>query len=250
MIKLGGIVDLKGMKIQPGQVVSDPYARAFAPMKEETIKEEDHEVNMASGQLDYIIKSANELKSKMGMGEKNLPGWIQDHISKAHSYLHQANSGYHELGEQKLNEKRSVAAIQKDFTKVIAAIASELEKYKSVKGTPKAKDYIANLKKLNAQKEKLESEMDYVVSNIYVDAEYQGESIKEAKKYDIGSGYMGNGLTIWNRAEEEHGDYKIIAHISPQGKLSVRDKQLPADLKKMFQLWADSMAKGNMGPKY
>ena len=75
-------------------------------------------------------------------------------------------------------------------------------------------------------------------------------SIQEAKKYDIGSGYMGNGLTIWNRAEEQHGDYKIIAHISPDGKLSIRDKQLPADLKKMFQLWADSMAKGNMGPKY
>ena len=74
--------------------------------------------------------------------------------------------------------------------------------------------------------------------------------IKEAKKYDIGSGYMGNGLTIWNRAEEENRDYKIIAHISPQGKLSIRDTQLPADLKKMFQLWADSMAKGNMGPKY
>jgi hypothetical protein len=76
------------------------------------------------------------------------------------------------------------------------------------------------------------------------------EPIKESKKYDIGSGYMGNGLTIWNRAEEENRDYKIIAHISPQGKLSIRDKQLPADLKKTFQIWADSMAKGNMGPKY
>ncbi len=76
------------------------------------------------------------------------------------------------------------------------------------------------------------------------------KKLVEAKKYDIGSGYMGNGLTIWNRAEEEHGDYKIIAHISPDGKLSVRDKQLPNDLKKMFQVWADSMKKGNMGPKY
>jgi flagellar biosynthesis chaperone FliJ len=72
-----------------------------------------------------------------------------------------------------VNEERSVGAIQKDFTKVIAAIASELEKYKSVKGTDKAKQYIANLKKLGAAKEKLEAEMDYVVSNIYVDAELQ-----------------------------------------------------------------------------
>jgi hypothetical protein len=75
--------------------------------------------------------------------------------------------------ESVMSEARSVGAIQKDFTKVIAAIASELEKYKSVKGTPKAKQYVVNLKKLNAAKEKLESEMDYVVSNIYADAELE-----------------------------------------------------------------------------
>jgi len=87
-----------------------------------------------------------------------------------------------------------------------------------------------------------------------VQESYKGKiSLKrlvEAKKYDIGSGYMGNGLTIWNRAEEQYGDYKIIAHISKQGDLKVYDKQLPADLKKMFQIWANSMAKGTMGPKH
>lgn len=72
----------------------------------------------------------------------------------------------------------------------------------------------------------------------------------EAKKYDIGSGYMGDGLTIWNRAVEKRGEYEIIAHISKQGDLKIYDKGLPADLKKMFQIWADSMKKGNMGPKY
>jgi hypothetical protein len=61
---------------------------------------------------------------------------------------------------------------------------------------------------------------------------------------------MGNGLTIWNRAEEQYGDYKIIAHIDDNGVLSIRDKQLPSDIKKMFQIWADSMKKGNKGPKY
>ena len=75
--------------------------------------------------------------------------------------------------ESVIREARSVGQIQKDFSKVVAAIASELEKYKSVKGTDKAKQYIANLKKLGAAKEKLESEMDYVVSNIYADAELE-----------------------------------------------------------------------------
>ena len=91
MIKLGGLI--KEALGKPGQLIPNPYARAFAPIKE---ADEDHEVKMAQGQLDYIIKTANELKQKLGNAEKNIPGWIQDHISKAHSYLHQSNSGYHE----------------------------------------------------------------------------------------------------------------------------------------------------------
>ena len=75
-------------------------------------------------------------------------------------------------------------------------------------------------------------------------------TIKEAKKYDIGSGYKGNGLTIWNRAEEEFGDYKTIAHIGNNGELKIYDKQMPGDIKKMLQIWADSMKKGNKGPQY
>ena len=75
-------------------------------------------------------------------------------------------------------------------------------------------------------------------------------SIQESKKYDIGSGWMGNGLTIWNRAEEQHGDYKIIAHISKDGTLSIRDKQLPSEIKQMFQMWADTMKKGDRPGTY
>jgi hypothetical protein len=74
--------------------------------------------------------------------------------------------------------------------------------------------------------------------------------LKEDKKYDIGSGWMGNGLTIWNRAEEKNGDYKIIAHITKDGVLTIRDKQLPSDIKKMFQTWADTMKKGDRPGTY
>ncbi len=74
--------------------------------------------------------------------------------------------------------------------------------------------------------------------------------LKEDKKYDIGSGWMGNGLTIWNRAVEKNGDYKIIAHITKDGVLTIRDKQLPNDIKKMFQTWADTMKKGDRPGTY
>lgn len=61
---------------------------------------EDHEVSMADGALDDIIKNATELKSKMGTGEKDIPAWIQDHISQAQNFINQANTNYHEHDAQ------------------------------------------------------------------------------------------------------------------------------------------------------
>jgi len=60
----------------------------------------DHEVSMAGGQLDDIIRNANELKTKVGQEEIDLPGWIQDHISQAMNFINQANTGFHKLGEK------------------------------------------------------------------------------------------------------------------------------------------------------
>jgi hypothetical protein len=61
---------------------------------------QDHEVSMAGGQLDDIIRNATELKGKIGEQEMNLPGWIQDHISQAMQFINQANTGYHKLGDK------------------------------------------------------------------------------------------------------------------------------------------------------
>jgi hypothetical protein len=61
---------------------------------------QDHEVSMAGGQLDDIIRNATELKGKVGEKEMNLPGWIQDHISQAMQFINQANTGFHKLGEK------------------------------------------------------------------------------------------------------------------------------------------------------
>ena len=85
------------LKPQLGQVVSNPYARAFAPQVKEG---EDHEVSMAGGQLDDIIRNATELKGKVGEKEMDLPGWIQDHISQAMQFINQANTSFHKLGEK------------------------------------------------------------------------------------------------------------------------------------------------------
>jgi len=71
---------------------------------------EDHEVSMAHSSLESIIKSALELKAKLGNDERNIPGWIQDHITNAENYIDQASQGFHELsqddqaGEEDTNE--------------------------------------------------------------------------------------------------------------------------------------------------
>ena len=36
------------------------------------------------------------------------------------------------------------------------------------------------------------------------------EKTDKAPAFDIGMGYLGNGLTVWNRAVEENGDYQTI----------------------------------------
>ena len=94
-MNLKGIMQTLGAK--PGQVVSNPYARAFAPQPTITEAEgEDHEVSMAQNSLDTIIKMATELKAKMGENEKDIPAWIQDHITNSENFISQASSNYHE----------------------------------------------------------------------------------------------------------------------------------------------------------
>jgi hypothetical protein len=60
---------------------------------------EDHEVSMAQASLKSIIKSASQLMSKLGNMERDIPGWIQDHITNAENYIDQAAQGFHELND-------------------------------------------------------------------------------------------------------------------------------------------------------
>ena len=105
MISLTGLISQKAFgKFEMGKVISNPYATAFIKEGEES---SDHEVSMAQNQLDSIIKAATELKQKMGEEEKQIPAWIQDHITNSENYISQAASNYHEYGdsnEAKVNE--------------------------------------------------------------------------------------------------------------------------------------------------
>lgn len=60
------------------------------------------------------------------------------------------------------------------------------------------------------------------------------------KAYDLGYGHMGNGLTVWNRLEEERGDYKTVAHISPDRTVQIYDKDMPQTVRDEIQRIADT----------
>jgi hypothetical protein len=185
MIKLGGLMGdgfkLGKMDVKYGQVVSNPFVRAFAPKVNEgedngvqSHEKEggDHEVHMAHNQLDTIIKAAYELRKKLGDNEKDIPAWIQDHISNAENYITQASSGYYEYkGEGAVNEGRGVKSLAKELFAVAEHIQGYVEVYKKKKGTPDEKKIVDILKKLNAEKKVLQQRMDDEVASLYKDVE-------------------------------------------------------------------------------
>ena len=62
----------------------------------------------------------------------------------------------------------------------------------------------------------------------------------QAKAYDLGYRHMGNGLTVWNRLEEEHGDYKTVAHIGPDRTVTIYDEEMPQAVRDEIKRIADT----------
>lgn len=67
-------------------------------VKKEGSEGMDHEVSMAHNSLKSIMQSCADLMNKLGDNERNIPGWIQDHITNAENFIDQAAQGFHELG--------------------------------------------------------------------------------------------------------------------------------------------------------
>ena len=67
--------------------------------------------------------------------------------------------------------------------------------------------------------------------------------VKEVKigRYDIGMGSLGNGITLWNRNVEKAGDYKKIAHIAPNGKITNHEKRQPKEVTAFIEKIAKGM---------
>lgn len=42
-------------------------------------------------------------------------------------------------------------------------------------------------------------------------------------------------FTVWNRLEEEHGDYKTVAHIAPDRTVTIYDEEMPQAVREEIQ---------------
>lgn len=62
-------------------------------------------------------------------------------------------------------------------------------------------------------------------------------------KFELFMGYLGNGITVCNKAVEENGDYKTIAHISNCGKITwyIKPGTIPKDALLKIEHEADAM---------
>jgi archaellum component FlaC len=78
---------------------TDKYLLKRRKSISKNIKKEgmDHEVSMAISSLEAIAEAIIKLRQKLGNQERNIPGWIQDHITNAENYIEQAAQGFHEL---------------------------------------------------------------------------------------------------------------------------------------------------------
>jgi len=89
---------------EPKDKITGADFAALRAKKDVKKEGEDHEVSMAQNSLKSIISSASQLMNMLGQDEKDIPAWIQDHITNAENFINQASKNYHEYNEGNTGE--------------------------------------------------------------------------------------------------------------------------------------------------
>ena len=148
----------------------------------------------------------------------------------------------------------------KDLRETIVDIFNEAKKrdykaeYKKYGSSTKAKKYRAELNKYNRQKgtygngDKLDaSHRNGKIVGFEEQSKNRGRAEKSRLKkegkfsagkhtFDTGASFRGNGMSIYDRNQEQGGDYKNIAHIAPSGKITIYDPKVKKSSKLMKAL--------------
>ena len=138
---------------------------------------------------------------------------------------------------QKKQEQKEPAARQKEPLSGLAAAAKALSRKKQPAPREEADG------QLTLDMFGLSSEPEPELRQTKPDAPEPAAPVEPetpAVRYDLGYGHMGNGLTVWNRLEEEHGDYKTVAHIDPDRTVTFYDADMPEEIREEIQKVADT----------
>lgn len=99
---------LKGMLpkgFEMGKVYSNPYHTAFSPIKEDTLKEDDHEVGMGLSSLKSSVRSAKTIYTEIKKRDlQELDGWVQEKLTLASDYLKTVADYLEDLEEYEQND--------------------------------------------------------------------------------------------------------------------------------------------------
>ena len=93
----------------------------------------------------------------------------------------------------------------------------------------------AHIRQLIQENRYLSSEQLEQYQKDHAAPEPEAPKAEPEKKYSLGYGFFGNGLTVWNSMEMEDGDYKIIAHIAPDRTVKFYVDDLPEEIKQEIQ---------------
>jgi len=68
----------------------------------------------------------------------------------------------------------------------------------------------------------------------------ESEQPPPPKEYDLGYGFLGNGITVWNRAEEKDGDYRTVAHVATDRSVTFYDDDMHHEVRERIDTVANS----------
>jgi len=152
------------------------------------IKEQDHEISMARGELEAIADKALKLSAILKGKPENsetLEAWVQSKITKAKDYINSV-ADYMEYNPDNANEEvqegfsadlvKKAKEIAKKFADNMSKAVDEIEKIK--KGLSKDKEVYSALRQYNEEVELEESRM----KDIYT-MQQDGKSAEEIAKY-------------------------------------------------------------------
>ncbi len=133
----------------------------------------------------------------------------------------------------KSNESHDAKGIEFSHGNIFAPYAKTLIKWEQAER--RINSLIQNGRYLNPKEIEFSKLHDSIAAPV---TERDISKAANGKKYELGFGELGNGVTVWNRLEEVNHDYKTVAHISEEGEVTYYE-DMPDEVKTRIERQAE-----------